>query len=357
MPTAFQIAQGRQAPLSMGLFMAVRKALPLLSGFDARTSSDDKFYTLAVVSLPASSFIGIGEGLTASEGNLELREFSCAGIGGLVKAEVDSAAKWDKRHTQSGYTWFDLQTELRVTADLKNIEKQMIQGTANDLKGFPGAKEMTPFVSGNVLAMTDSSQAGGFVKSVVNVGGSAANTASSVYSFVFGELESQLVLGNDIGSEIIRIGETIRQMLAPVSSEPSKLSMHDLAEARGCVGLAVNGWNSQVPGQTAPVQYSVRRACNITNQVGYTLTDTVMDKLVRSHGGGRSPGLFAMSQRSGEQLAASRTPTAVTVLMGLTGANAADASFNIKPPPPDNWKGVSIAYPDEAIVDTDAIES
>lgn len=354
MPSAFQIAQGRSVPLSMGLFMAIRDVTPLLSIFDARTSADDKFLTLAVVSLPTSQFVNLNEGLSASEGMLELREFSCSQIGGLVKAEVEAARLWDKHHTASGYTWFDLQLQLRLKADAINIEKQMILGLANDAKGFPGARDITPYLAANVMTMTQTAQSFGFKRSIINVGGTAANKASSVYSFVFGELESQLILGNDTGTELIRVNETIRQMMAPNPSEPAKMSMHDTAEMRGYIGLSVNGFNQQIVGQQIPTQYALRRAANITDETNYKLTDAVIDKLVRSHGEGRRPGVLAMSARSGEQLAQSRAPVAINFNMGQSG-DAQAATYTTYPAPPDNWHGIPIVYPD-CISDSDAIE-
>lgn len=354
MPTALQIAQGRQVPLTTGLFMAVRDETPLLSAFDARTSSDDKFLSLAVVALPTSRFVNLGEGLTADEGILELREFSCSAIGGLVKAEVESARLWDKHHQAAGYTWFDLQTLLRLKADLRNIERQMILGTANDAKGFPGAKEMTPFLAGNTLTLAQQAQAYEFKRAVTNVGGTTANTASSVYSFVFGELESQLVIGNDTGAELVTISDSVRQMIAPNPAEPAKLSLHDVAEMRGYIGLSVNGFNLQVAGQNIPAQYSVRRLANVTADNNCKLTDAMIDKLRRGHGSGRRPGLFAMSARSGEQLAASRAPVAINFNMGQSG-DAQAATYTTYPPPPDNWNGIPIVYPD-CIGDSDAIE-
>ncbi len=356
MPTALQIAQGRQsAPLSQGLFFQMRTATPLLSRFDARTSTDDKFLTLEVVSLPTSSFVGINEGLTSSEGAFELREFSCSGIGGLVKAEVEASRLWNLRHPNSGFDWFGLQAFLRMKADLMNMERQVILGRANDPKGFPGAKEMTPFRSGNVLSITDSPQDSGFKKTVINAGGTTDNTASSVYSFVFGELEAQIVLGNDTGAEMLRVSEVVRQMMAPDSTQPNKQSLHDAAEVRGYIGLSVGGFNIQAAGQAVPTQFAVRRVTNLTGDTGKGLTDKIMDKLKRSHGEGRQPGLLAMSGRSGEQLAASRAPTAVNFNMGQSG-DAQQATFTTHPAPPDNWNGIPIVYPD-CITDADPLES
>lgn len=354
MPTALQIAQGRQTPLTMGLLMAVRTAAPLFSAFDVRGVSDTKFLSLAVTSLPSSSFAHLGEGFSMSEGALELREFSCSLIGGLIKAELISAGLWDKAHRSSGTTWFDLQTMLKTKSDILNIERQMIQGTLNDAKGFPGAKEITPYATANKFTMTQTAQSFGFARSVLDVAGTTAATASSVYSFIFGELDAQLVWGNDSEGELFTIGEIIRQAIAPDAAQPTKTLMHDLAQLQGFVGLSVSGFN-QMPGGVIPTQYSVRRAANITADSGKTCTDAVMDKLARSHGTGKRPNLFAMSARSGEQLAASRAPTAVNFVMGQSG-DASQATYTTYPAIPENWQGIPIVYPD-CIADDDAIEA
>lgn len=354
MPTALQIAQGRQIPLTMGLLMAVQTHVPLFSAFDVRSVADTKFLSLAVTSLPSSSFAHLGEGFAMSEGALELREFSCSLIGGLIKAELITAALWDKAHAQSGWTWFDLQTELKVKADMLNIERQMILGTLNDAKGFPGAREITPYTSGNKMTLTETAQSYEFKRSVLDVTGSTSSTGSSVYSFVFGELECQLIWGNDSQGELFQISEIIRQAVAPNASLPNNTLMHDLAQLQGFVGLSVGGYN-QTPGGYIPTQYSVRRATNITAQDGKKCTDVVMDKLTRMHGVGTRPNLFAMSVRSGEQLAASRAPTQTNFVMGQSG-DAKAATFSTYPPPPDNYQGIPIVYP-MCIGDTDAIEA
>jgi|DEB0MinimDraft_6_1074348.scaffolds.fasta_scaffold04713_1 hypothetical protein len=358
MPTASQIAQGRQTPLTAGLFNAVRDEAPLFSAFDARTTSDTSFLSLAIVSLPSSGFANLNEGFTSSEGQLELREFSCSLIGGLIKAERISADLWDSKNAGSaGYNWFDLQTMLKMKADILHVEKQMIKGrSGNDSKGFPGAKELTPY-SGGVFTMSETASKYDFKRSVLDVAGTSADTASSVYSFVFGPTESQLILGNDSGGELVRMGEIHTQMLAPNSAEATKLSEHRVAQVDGYVGLAVSGFNQQLTDQTVPTQYSVRRAANVTADSGKKCTDEVLDKLARSHGTGRRPSLFAMSHRSGEQLAASRQSTAVNYNMGQTG-DAARSVANIYPEPPDNWRGIPIVYPSPDVIgDTDAIES
>jgi hypothetical protein len=356
MPNALEISQGRQAPLTAGLFQAIQTYVPLFSAFDVRTTADTKVLSLALISLPSAGFADINEGFEASDGHLELREFSCSMIGGLIKAELNTMDLWNKHHQASGYDWWDLQSMLKIRASVMHVEQQIILGSSNDAKGFPGAKELTPWSQG-VFTMAQTAAHYDFERPVLNVAGTTANTASSVYSFVFGEMDAQLVFGNDSGGELFSLGEVLSQFFAPDSNAPTKLLEHQVQQMIGYVGLSVGGFNQQVEGQRIPVQYSVRRAANVTADVGRGCTDAVMDKLSRSHGTGRWPSLFAMSHRSGEQLAASRQPTAINYVMGQTG-DAASAVYNTYPEPPDNWRGVPIIYPRPQVIgDTDAIEA
>lgn len=358
MPNASQIAQGRQIPLSSGLIMALVSQTPLLAAIDARTSRSTKFMSLALTALPtAGPFINYGEGFSPSDAALVLREFDCSLVGGQIKAERITAQKWDREHGAVGYTWFDLQTMTKLRAQGIALEKQIIQGRSFDAKGFPGFKELTPFIAANVLAATASAAASGFTKSVINAGGTTATTAQSCYAFIEGEMDVQLVLGDDMGgtSELFRLSEMVTSNEAPDASEPTKKSLHDLQQFSGHIGLSVAGFN-QTPNDVVPTQFSLRRIANLTADSGKGLTDALMSKLARSFGPGKMPSRFVTGSRSGEQLAASRQATAVNFVMGVSG-DAAKNTFNTYPPPPDNWQGIPIHYADLSIGETDAIEA
>jgi hypothetical protein len=358
MPTALQIAQGRQIPLSTGLFMALLVDTPALAAMDARTSSSTKFMSLGVNGLPtAGPFVNYGEGFVHSDGSLTLREFDCSLVGGQIKAERITAAKWDKEHAASGYTWMDLQTILKMKAQGLALEKQMFTGLANDAKGFPGFKDLTPYIAANVYGLTVTSAASQFAKSVINAGGTQAGTASSVYAWIDGEMDCQLVLGDDMGgaAELFRLSEMVTSNEAPDSNEPTKKSLHDLQQFSGHIGLSVSGFNER-PNNVVPTQYSVRRLANLTTDTAAKLNDAMMSKLARSFGAGKRPSRFAMASRSGEYLAASRTATAVNFVMGMSG-DAANNTFNTYPQPPDNWNGIPIVYPDNTIGEADAVEA
>lgn len=356
MPTASEIALGRQTPLTQGIFMSVLTETPLFSAFDARTITGTRFMTLALDALPSSAFANYGQGFTSSDAKLSIREFDCAFIGGLIKAERVTEERWNAEHQAAGYTWFDLQTLMKMKADLLHVESQILYGTAVDAKGFPGLKEITPY--GTPLALTGDPSANLYKTPVINAGGTTANTASSVYSICFGDMDAQLIIGGDSGGELIKMGQIITQMLAPdVTNYPTQLSEHHVAQVDGHIGLAVSGFSPSVANQTVPTQYAVRRIANLTAETNHTLNDAMMNLLSLSHGPAKRPNLFSMSLRSGLQLAASRAATQVNFLMGANGSgDAKNATFNIQPPPPDNWQGIPIVYPITHL-STDAIEA
>jgi hypothetical protein len=357
MPTALQIAQGRQIPLSAGLLMALNADAPALAAIDARTSRSTKFLSMAITSLPtAGPFINYGEGFTATEGAMELREFDCSLVGGQIKAERIAAMKWDAEHGAAGYTWFDLQTMLKMKAQGLALEAQIFKGTVADAKGFPGFKELTPFLTANIQTLTQTSASFQFARSVINAAGSAAGTASSVYAVIEGEMDVQLVLGEDMdpSGDFFRLSEMVVSNEAPNPAEATKRSLHDLQQFSGHIGLSIGGFN-QTPGSVVPTQYSVRRLANLTTDTAAKLSDAMMDKLARSFGSTKRPTKFFMASRSGEYLAASRSATAVNYFMGQSG-DAARASANIYPEPPDNWRGIPIIYADNSIGESDAVE-
>jgi hypothetical protein len=356
MPTATQIAQGRMIYLSAGLLMALSTDAPLLASLSARSSPSTKFMSARVVGLPdASPFINYGEGFVSSEGQIKIEEFDCSLVGGQIKSHRLTARKWDKEHGALGVTWHDLQTELKFKAQGLMLEKQIVIGKANDAKGFPGFKDITPFAG--VLSLSDTPAKYGFARSVINAGGSTANTAQSVYAIIEGEMDTQLILGDDVGgnAEIFQLSEMVTTNEAPDSNDATKKALHDVQEFSGHIGLSISGFN-QTPGGVIPVQYSLRRLANVTADSGHTLTDAMMSKLSRSFGVGKMPTKFVTGTRSGEQLGASRQATAINFVMGQTG-DAAKATYNTYPEPPDNWRGIPIIYADNTVREDDAIEA
>lgn len=353
MPTLAEIAQVRQVPLSAGIFRAVYTETPALMAFDARTTSRKKFKTLALTGLPtAGGFVDYNEGFTSGKASLKLREFDAKLTGGKVQVERITAQEWDQENENGKFTYFDLQLYARMKTELKNINSVLFYGTGVDAKGFPGMKELTPYV--NVLSLTDDPGADDYVKTVINAGGSSAGTASSVYSVVFGEMEAQLVLGNDQGGEMFTMSEIIEQHIAPDSDDPDATLVHDVTQIWGYFGLSVGGMN-QTPNDEVPTQYSVRRLANLTEDSGKGVTDAKLEQLVLSHGDNKMPSMLFMNGRSGRQWADSRSATSVSVFLNGPG-DAKNNQVNVRAPRPTNFDGIPVTY-DSAIRSTDAIEA
>jgi hypothetical protein len=354
MPTIAEIAQARQVPLSSGIFKAVQTEAPALSAFDARTAAGTKFITLALTGLPSSAFVNLNEGFTASSATLAVREFDASLIGGLIKEEVISAQRWNQAHAASGTTYFDLQTTAKMIADMKHIEKVMFYGTAQDAKGFPGLKELTPYSSGNSLSLTADPGADDYTKTFVNAAGTTATTASSVYSVIFGEMDAQLVVCNDGGGELLTMTEIIEQMMAPDPDAATALSLHRVAQVYGFLGLSVSGMN-QTPASVVPTQYSVRRLGNLTEDSGKGVTDAKLEQLVLSHGDNKVPNMLFMNGRSGRQWADSRSASSASLFLGMSG-DARNNTGSLRAKRPDSFEGIPVTYT-SAIRSTDAIES
>lgn len=354
MPTLAEIAQGRNVPLSLGIIQAAQTDAPALMAFDARTSSTTKFMALALTGIPtASGFKDYNQGFTGGTASLTLREFEAKLAGAKVEIERITAARWDAEHQAAGMTYFDLQVNARMASEMRNIERVIFKGTAHDAKGFPGLKQLTPFVSTNVLELTEEPADSDFTRTCVDAGGTTATTASSVYSVVHGPLDCQLVVCNDLGGELFSMTEPVRQHMAPDSNSPTATLEYLISQIWGYFGVSVSGMN-QTPNSVVPTQYSVRRLANVTGDSGAKLTDAKMELLVDSHGG-RIPSRFYMSDRSGRQLSESRSVSSVTLFVGGPG-DARNNAGNLRAPKPDNWEGIPITYT-SAIGNTDAIET
>ena len=357
MPNAIDIATGRDAPATLGMLTQVITATPLFNAFDMRTSPFTRFSTLALVGLPAGGFVRFGAGFKMGTAALAMREFDCSYIGAMVKAQVDVANRWAAEHRNVGYDYFTLQASTRLQADLIRVEKQIIYGTAIDPLGFPGLKQVTPgTLASNVMSVTDTADDIDYTKTVINAGGNAAGAASSAYGIVFGELDVQLVMGNDsTGSgELFVFGERRITPMAPDSTKPDELADHETGQYAGHIGLAVAGFSPVAAGDTVPSQYSLRRLMNLTPDDGCGLDDYKMEKLLLSFPDGKVPAIFAMSSRSGDQWAKSRKPGATTIFVGGQGGGRA-GTVNIQPERPRDYAGIPIVYT-RAIRNNDAIE-
>jgi len=359
MPTAVELASVTGNSFAHNLLMGVVADLPVINSFAAREITSDKILTLAVVALPTGAFINLGEAYTALQTDTALGEYNAARIGGSVEVQISTEEKWNKANRnnigagiQSDY--FSIQVMGALKAQLRHVQKQIFLGTTNDVKGFPGLKGLTPFVSGNTLTVTDTAQDSLFEKSVLNVAGTTSTTASSIYAVTFGEMDCELCIGGPGGLANFLSYPTPEKVWKAVTDpvdSAAKGDWYNIATAEGYIGLSIMGSNEANASRKFP-QYSVRRAANVTADSGKTCTDAVLDKLVSSFPDGHRPNALYMSYRSRDQLKASRTPTSTVYVGGVLPKNS---SYN-QAPTPEEFSGIPIIATD-AIGNTDAIES
>jgi hypothetical protein len=355
MPNLLEIAQARQIPFTEGIIEAVQTAVPALMAMSARTSPGTTFKSLARTSLPtASGFKDYGEGFTNGTAGFSLREFEAKLCGALVQVEDITAARWDAEKGVDSPSYFQLQVNARMESELRNIERAMFLGTVQDAKAFPGLKQLTPFVSSNVIELTEEPADTDYARTTIDAGGSTSSTASSVYAVVEGPLDCQLVVCNDgAGGEFFKMSEPVKQHIAPDTNSPTELLLYTLTQIHAHFGISVSGMN-QTPNSVVPTQYSLRRIANLTAQNGCTLNDANLELLCDSFPDSKRPTKLFMSYRSGRQWADSRSASTVTLNLGGPG-DAKNNTASIRAARPMFFEEIPVVYT-SAIGNTDAIE-
>lgn len=360
-PTLAEVAQVSGSAALRGLIDATISATPAINHFYVSELQDTKILTLGIVALPSGGFLNMGEGYSNGHTDTALVEYNAARIGGAVEAQESPMLLYNRaksRGIQSGFIpdYMSLQIMGRTKGEFLQLENVLFKGTSYDSKGFPGLKALTPFVSGNTLAMTDTAQDSSWAKSVLNVGGSTSNTASSIYSVVYGEEDCALCLGGPGGLAGFLNFETPerhwKSFTDPVDNATKSDYFH-VTKAEGYCGLMVAGGN-EANASRKFLQRSVRRAANITAQVGYTANDTVLERLEASFPPGKMPNAHFLSFRSLFQIQDARS-TAIT--FNMSPGDAANARYTNRAPVPTHSRAGVPLIATQAIGNTDAIES
>lgn len=234
-----------------------------------RLTSGLKYTSQFLVELPTVGFRKLGEGIAASKGRYEEREFKCYLATGRVEAEV-AAYQADS----GGEAAVQGRAIRGVSlAALQEISSQIFYGVTNEADGFPGLKAFTPF--------------GGAY--TYNATGSTADTATSIYGVKFGEDYASLIHGLE---DPLNLGEWRRQDIVGSNDLPVP---GDVADLEGWIGLAIKH------------KASVLRICNITAQTGKTVTDDLVLTALDLLPTGMRPDVFFMAKRSRTQLRTSRS--------------------------------------------------
>lgn len=263
----------------------------------ARTIRGTQYKTLIRTGLPSASFRDANQGTTASQSSWETRLFEAFLM--EVRFECDKGIADASEDGPAAY--LAIEAAGMLTGAFMHLARQFYYGRSyNDSKGFPGLIEM--YDATNM---------------VVDAGGTANNTASSVWAVKFSPMDVQWVLGGDGQLQV----SDVRIESLPDPNDSSKRFTAYVQTLVGWVGLQVR------------TPHAVGRIKNLTEEQGKGLTDVLLGRLLAKFPTGWAPDAFFLSRRSLEQLRASRTAT------NATGAEA---------PTPTTFEGIPL-IPTDAI--------
>lgn len=259
------------------------------------------YLTQFLVELPTTGFRKLGNGIAASKGRYETREFKCYLFSGRAEAEKAAGAA-DSGGIEAVEARAVTGTMLSAMMELGS---QIFYGVTNEADGFPGLKAFTPFGGAYTL----------------NATGTTDNTASSVIGVKFGDDYARLI---NAKGDPYKLGEFRDQDITGQNSLPVPGRVADL---EGWIGLQLAH------------KACVVRICNLTAQTGKGLTDALGGAALDLLPTGIKPDVWFMSKRSRTQLRTSRsTPE------------------NVYPAMPNELDGIPIIVTD-SLLNTDSVES
>jgi hypothetical protein len=269
----------------------------------SRTIRGRSYQTLVRTGLPTVGFRNANAGSASSKSTFEQRLFETF----ILNPRWDCDVAVAKSNEDGAEALLALEGDAVVTAALMALARQFYYGrnAGGDAAGHPG-----------LLDSVDSAM-------VVDAGGSAANTGSSVWAVTYGPKMLQWVFGEQ-GS--LTMTDVRVESVTDANDATKKYSAY-VQEMLAFVGLQVVNKNAI--------------ACikNLTAETNHTLNDAWMGKLAATFPTGYVPDAYFMNRRSLEQLRSSRTAT------NATGAEA---------PTPTDYQGVPI-IPTDNILSTEAI--
>lgn len=285
-----------------GIINEVTEQAPEVGQFPVFTLTKGLTYrTQFLVELPTVGFRKLGNGIAASKGRWEEREFKTYLFSG--RAEAERAAGQADSGGQSAVE--ARATKATLLAAILELGQQIFAGVVRGADGFPGLKAFTPF--------------GGAY--TYNATGTTDTTASSIYGVKFGEEYVRLVHGLE---SPMMLGDFRDQDITGNNGNPMPGRVADL---EGWIGLQIAH------------KASVLRICNLTGDAGKGLTDKQGGKAMDLLPTGMKPDVWFMNKRSRTQLRESRITPEVPY-----------------PPMPTDLEGIPIVVTDSIGV-TDSLES
>ncbi len=285
-----------------GIINEVTEQAPEVGQFPMFTLASGLTYrTQFLVELPTVGFRKLGNGIAASKGRWEEREFKTFLFSG--RAEAERAAGQADSGGQAAVE--ARATKATLLAAVLELGQQIFAGVVRGADGFPGLKAFTPF--------------GGAY--TYNATGTTDTTASSVYGVKFGEEYVRLVHGL---ANPMMLGDFRDQDITGNNGNPVPGRVADL---EGWIGLQIAH------------KASVLRICNLTGDSGKGLTDKLGGNAMDLLPTGMKPDVWFMNKRSRTQLRVSRITPEVPY-----------------PPMPTELEGIPIIVTD-SIGATDSVES
>lgn len=284
-----------------GIINEVTEQAPEVGEFPVFTLTNGLTYrTQFLVELPTVGFRQLGNGMPASKGRWEEREFKTYLFSGRAEAE-----KAMGQADSGGMPAVEARaTKATLLASVLELGQQIFAGVTRGQDGFPGLKAFTPF--------------GGAY--TYNATGTTDGTASSVYGVKFGEEYVRLVHG--LASPMM-LGDFRDQDIMGKNNQPVPGRVADL---EGWIGMQIAH------------KASVLRICNLTGDTGKGLTDKLGGYAMDLLPTGLKPDVWFMNKRSRTQLRVSRITPEVPY-----------------PPMPTELEGIPIIVTD-SIKATDSVE-
>ena len=306
--TLLDLAKLNGADPIVGLIEEVATSSPEVTIIPARTIRGTSYKTVIRNRRPSVAFRAANEGTDATKSNFTERLVEAFILSARV--EVDKAVARGYEDGPEAIQAIEAMGVMR--AALSTVGTQTIYGDSAGSKGFSGLQEMiTAF--GNEL--------------VVDAGGTAAGTGSSVYAIKAGNTGVQYVYGNGTTFDLsaFREGDAV--------DSSGKRYAAFISDLTAWIGFqCVN-------------KYAVGRLKDVTADSGKGVTDAKIAELLSKFPVGERPTHLLMSRRSAFQLQISRTATANTKQEAFTG---------ILPGTPTESFGIPIIITD-SIVDTETL--
>ncbi len=328
-------------------------ALPLIgTQFDSMVISADP---------TAAGFLARGQGYVRGARTFVKGKVNAARVGFMINEPVSVTDEWNRSAAAAGIGGLDWLTQCaqgQLMSELALVEQQIFDGTANDALGFLGLKQICSYTSGNVLTYATSrpeaATNGAYTNSVINAGGSTANTADSIYLVRMAENGVNLRIGGENGVAGFLKMSQLKTQYGVDAADATREQPYYKSHAEGYIGLSVMG-SAEAFADRKYYQFDVRRIANVTAQVGFTCTEALLDYAMEAFPDGHAPNVIYMSKRAQRQLRDSRIGQVTQFLMA-PGGDAKNAQFTFSQPLPESHRGVPIIAT-RRISSTQAIES